>query len=140
MCFFPTFAASFGFRLTLFAMNAYYYPDFQSFQKSLWFIDRALLVLGSYIHRPSGKRWDVSSYSSYYMTMSMSYVHQKTKGQDEPKKVSRVWPELYMIKSMEQEKLFWNLPIQQKMLHIPATENVFLFLFPTLEDPCQKKF
>ena len=80
MCFFPTFAASFGFRLTLFAMNAYYYPDFQSFQKSLWFIDRALLVLGwSYIHRPSGKRWDVSSNSSYYMTMSMSYVHQKTK-------------------------------------------------------------
>ena len=120
MCFFPTFAASFGFRLTLlFAMNAYYYPDFQSFQKSLWFIDRALLVLGSYIHRPSGKRWDVSSNSSYYMTMSMSYVHQKTKGQDETKKVSRVWPELYMIKSMKQEKLFRN-----SLLSANSTKNI----------------
>ena len=141
MCFFPTFAASFGFRLTLFAMNAYYYPDFQSFQKSLWFIDRALLVLGSYIHRPRVERDEMSPairHTTWRCRCRMCI--KKPKGQDEPKKVSRVWPELYMIKSMKQEELFWNLPIQQKMLHIPATENVFWFLFPTHEDPCQKKF
>ena len=45
------------------------------------------------------------------------------------------------------DKRVWNrknyfeiCQFNKKMLYIPATENVFLFLFPTLEDPCQKKF